>query len=53
MVPVEVHCRTCGGRSTSLDPLASCTVCGSDDVDVTGGDELTLVSLTLRQSARE
>ena len=52
-MPVEVDCRTCGGHTTSLDPLATCTVCGSEDVDVTGGDELTLVSLTLRQNAGE
>jgi hydrogenase nickel incorporation protein HypA/HybF len=52
-VPVDVRCRTCGGHSTSLDPLAACTVCGSEDVDVSGGDELTLVSLTLRQQPAE
>ncbi len=47
-VPVDVACRACHARVESLDPLAVCPACGSEDVDVTGGDELTLVSLRMR-----
>jgi hydrogenase nickel incorporation protein HypA/HybF len=50
-VPVDVHCRSCNADTTSMDPLPPCAACGSTDVDVTGGDELTLVSLTLRERA--
>jgi hydrogenase nickel incorporation protein HypA/HybF len=46
-VPVDLACAACGYRGTSDDPFAVCPGCGSVDVDVSGGDELTLVSLRL------
>ncbi|NUW42004.1 hydrogenase maturation nickel metallochaperone HypA/HybF [Nonomuraea rhodomycinica] len=46
VTPVTVTCRACGARCESLDVLAVCPPCGSDDVDVTGGDELVLESIT-------
>ena len=46
-VPVDVSCRVCAQVSESTDVFTRCPRCGSDDVEVSGGDELTLVSLTL------
>jgi hydrogenase nickel incorporation protein HypA/HybF len=51
VVPVTVDCRTCGDVNESMDPWAVCPSCGGEDVDVTGGDELTVVSVTLRGPA--
>jgi hydrogenase nickel incorporation protein HypA/HybF len=48
VVPVSVGCRACGQVRESLDHLAACSVCGSEDVDISCGDELTLVSVTVR-----
>jgi hydrogenase nickel incorporation protein HypA/HybF len=44
-VPAAVACRACGGDSESRDQLAVCPRCGSADVVVTGGEELTLESV--------
>jgi hydrogenase nickel incorporation protein HypA/HybF len=45
IVPVTVACRSCGGRSESLDTLATCAHCGGDDVDISGGEDLVLESV--------
>jgi hydrogenase nickel incorporation protein HypA/HybF len=45
-VPATVHCRTCGTASESNDVLACCPDCKSSDVDISGGDELVLESVT-------
>lgn len=50
-VPAELHCRACGHRAETPDPLAVCPACGGADVVLAGGDELTLESITLRDSA--
>ncbi len=50
-VPVDLSCAACGHRGTSVDPFAVCPSCGCEDVDVSGGDELTLVSLRLAPAA--
>jgi hydrogenase nickel incorporation protein HypA/HybF len=44
-VPASLHCRRCGARAQTSDLLALCPDCGSDEVDIEGGDELTLVEL--------
>ncbi|MEV0590690.1 hydrogenase maturation nickel metallochaperone HypA [Nonomuraea cavernae] len=49
VTPLTVTCRACGGRTESLDVLAVCPVCGGDDVDLTGGDELVLESISYRE----
>ena len=51
VTPVMLSCRTCGDVNETMDPWAVCPACGGEDVDVTGGDELTVVSLTLRGPA--
>ncbi|WP_336206926.1 hydrogenase maturation nickel metallochaperone HypA [Nonomuraea sp. LPB2021202275-12-8] len=45
VTPVTVECRSCGGRSESLDVLTVCPPCGSAEVDVRDGDELVLESV--------
>ncbi|HSE71181.1 MAG TPA: hydrogenase maturation nickel metallochaperone HypA [Nocardioidaceae bacterium] len=47
VVPVTLTCRSCGAVTESPDPYATCGRCDGTDVDAVGGDELTLVSLTL------
>jgi hydrogenase nickel incorporation protein HypA/HybF len=50
-VPATVTCHGCGTASEVADPLPVCPRCGSADVDVTGGDELTLESVRYERSA--
>jgi len=45
-VPASVTCRDCGQASESNDQLAVCPKCGSADVEVSGGDELVLESVS-------
>jgi D-sedoheptulose 7-phosphate isomerase len=45
-VPATVTCRDCGAAGESTDRLAACSACGSVNVELEGGDELILESLT-------
>jgi hydrogenase nickel incorporation protein HypA/HybF len=45
-VPATVTCHGCGTASEVSDPIPVCPRCGSADVDVSGGDELTLESVS-------
>jgi hydrogenase nickel incorporation protein HypA/HybF len=45
-VPATVTCRGCGQTSETSDQLAVCPRCGGADVQVTGGDELMLESVS-------
>ena len=45
-VPATVTCHGCGTVSEVSDPLPVCPRCGSADADVSGGDELTLESVS-------
>jgi hydrogenase nickel incorporation protein HypA/HybF len=49
-VPATVRCRDCGGKSVLEAFPAHCAVCGSLDVDVTGGEELLVDSLELDEA---
>ncbi|MEU8246664.1 hydrogenase maturation nickel metallochaperone HypA [Nonomuraea sp. NPDC048916] len=49
VTPLTVTCRDCGSRTESLDVLAVCPVCGSADVELSGGDELVLESVSYRE----
>lgn len=44
-VPAKTSCRDCGSVAETSDPLAVCQRCGSDRVDLTGGDEMILESV--------
>jgi hydrogenase nickel incorporation protein HypA/HybF len=45
-VPADITCRRCGFAGETTDMLAVCPRCGGHDVDLTGGDEMTLESIT-------
>jgi hydrogenase nickel incorporation protein HypA/HybF len=45
-VPATIDCRDCGLRAETTDVLAVCPRCGGDDVAISGGDEMTLESIT-------
>ena len=49
-VPATVSCHGCGADSESSDALPVCPRCGSADVDISGGDELTLESVRYASS---
>jgi len=44
-VPVAGACRACGGAFTLEAPPFCCPACGSPDVELTAGRELTLAAL--------
>jgi hydrogenase nickel incorporation protein HypA/HybF len=45
-VPAQLTCRSCGGSAPTYDVLARCPSCDAEAVDLTGGEELVLESLT-------
>lgn len=46
--PVTLHCRSCGADSTvARELLLLCDTCGTDEVTVTGGEELLVTSLEI------
>jgi hydrogenase nickel incorporation protein HypA/HybF len=45
-VPARVTCRSCGGAAQTYDLTAACPACGAGAVDIAGGDDLVLESLT-------
>jgi hydrogenase nickel incorporation protein HypA/HybF len=45
-VPATVTCGDCGIASETADQLAVCPRCGGANVEITGGDELVLESLS-------
>jgi len=48
VVPATGRCRDCGNDFSSPDPSPACPRCGGLDVDVEGGDEVTLEWLEYR-----
>ena len=44
--PARLSCRSCGRSTQTYDLLARCPACDADAVDLAGGDELLLESLT-------
>jgi hydrogenase nickel incorporation protein HypA/HybF len=45
-VPASIGCRGCGFAGETTDLLAVCPRCASADVELSGGDEMTLESVT-------
>jgi hydrogenase nickel incorporation protein HypA/HybF len=45
-VPATVRCRDCGTASETDDLLAVCPHCKGSDVEISGGDELVLESVS-------
>jgi len=50
-IPATVTCRGCGADSESTDSIPVCPRCGGADVEVSGGDELTLESVSYARAA--
>jgi len=44
-VPARLGCRDCGFDGETTDLLAVCPRCASADVEISGGDEMTLESV--------
>jgi hydrogenase nickel incorporation protein HypA/HybF len=51
-VPATVTCRDCGAASETTDRLAVCPHCARDNVEITGGDELVLESVSYVSTSR-
>ena len=45
-VPAAIACRDCGLTAETTDVLALCPGCGGENVEISGGDEMTLESIT-------
>jgi len=45
-VPATITCGDCGLTAETTDVLAACPRCAGEDVTITGGDEMTLESIT-------
>jgi hydrogenase nickel incorporation protein HypA/HybF len=45
-VPARLRCDACGRSTLIFDVLARCPACDAEAVNVVGGDELVLESLT-------
>ena len=45
-VPATLTCRGCGLVTETTDVLAVCPRCEGDDVEISGGDEMTLESIS-------
>ena len=45
-VPATLTCGDCGNASQTADQLAVCPRCGGANVEISGGDELVLESLS-------
>jgi hydrogenase nickel incorporation protein HypA/HybF len=50
-VPATLSCRDCGQTAQTGDVLAVCPHCAGENVDITGGDEMTLESITYAEAA--
>lgn len=50
-VPATLACRDCGFSTETADLLAVCPRCDGADVNLTGGDEMVLESVTYRAPA--
>ncbi len=46
-LPAVVRCRSCGAATELAEPLLVCGTCTGSDVELTGGDELSIVSVDL------
>lgn len=45
LIPVRAHCSACGQDSEDDEQIIACLSCGSLEVAITAGDELTLESI--------
>jgi hydrogenase nickel incorporation protein HypA/HybF len=50
-VPASVSCRTCEAQTTLKEFPAHCGACGGLDVEVSGGDELLVISIDVEDGS--
>jgi hydrogenase nickel incorporation protein HypA/HybF len=53
VVPAVIDCPDCGARTESAEAHPVCPVCGSPAAEVSGGDELVLESIRIREEAAD
>jgi hydrogenase nickel incorporation protein HypA/HybF len=46
-LPISIRCKHCEALSVENDFIFSCRICSSNDIEVTGGDELSLNSIII------
>jgi hydrogenase nickel incorporation protein HypA/HybF len=51
VIPVRGTCRACGHQAASDELPVSCPACGATELDIAGGDELVLESISVEGSA--
>ena len=51
LVPVRARCQACGAETEADEQVLACPACGSVEVDITAGDELTLESIEYAAAA--
>jgi hydrogenase nickel incorporation protein HypA/HybF len=51
-VPTRVGCRSCGAERPGGPSVGLCPVCGSADVDLRSGDEMTVTAVELVNGVR-
>jgi hydrogenase nickel incorporation protein HypA/HybF len=47
VLPVRMRCRGCGEQTAGDELVGLCPRCGAGDLELTGGDELMLESITV------
>ena len=52
-VPVAVRCRGCGAESEAAAFPLACAACGATDVEIVGGEELTVQAVELEAASGE
>ena len=52
-VPATISCQDCGLAAETRDVLAVCPGCAGENVEITGGDEMTLESITYEAAASQ
>ena len=50
LIPVRAHCSACGTDIEADEQILACSSCGSVDVEIVAGDELTLESIEYAES---
>jgi len=50
-IPAQIGCAARGHAAETLDLIAVCPACQSPEVTITGGDEVTLESITYARAA--
>jgi Zn finger protein HypA/HybF involved in hydrogenase expression len=50
LLPVRMRCASCGAEAEADEPLPACPECGAVELELCGGDELVLESVSYRRA---